>query len=597
MFGGLAAPSPAQVVFDEVALDLGVGDVSYGRGAAMSDLDGDGLLDLVAINAGMPNHFYRQLATGTFQESSAAWGLQPDLRKHWAGLVADFDGDGDDDVYVACGGFVLAEPNQVLRNDLSTTGVFTDVSAASGDGALLSQDFDATTQDFDLDGDLDVFLATTDAASSCVLLRNTGSNTFEEVSSVAGIVHSGAFRCCSSGDFDADGWPDVGVSDYFGPNRLYRGIGQGLFEEVAGELGVASPGLNFGFQLEDFDNDGLLDVLLPKYNLDTPGTTPTEAYLNTGDGFVPSGTGWTAQTDMGHTTGDLDGDGYPDVFIGTGNPNFPDLDLLLLVEPDAEGNLSVDDVSAQSGIQALGETRCHGMAMGDVNGDGMVDVFVNNGGPSHDPKVIEAHALFLAQPNGSRWASFDLEGRLSNRSGVGAHLVATTDTGREVHRRLRVGAGFGNTDSSIQHVAIGDGASIDRLEVRWPSGLVQTLVAPKLTTTHAVVETGMWATSEPVVGGSVELALVGPSLQTVELFGSFATAEIVVPGFGLLGLLPPLLGLGSATIGTDGFASFSVPVPDNPALAGLTLWLQAWLHEPASLEGSALTNAVAAMIS
>ncbi len=124
---GLTLPAElhAQMTFLNQALQTGTDDPSFGRGAAMVDIDGDGLLDIIAANDNMPNFFFRQKPDHTFEDATAAWGIAFDDRQTWGVLVADFDNDGDPDVYFVVGGFP-GQPNQLLRNDISTSGVLTD---------------------------------------------------------------------------------------------------------------------------------------------------------------------------------------------------------------------------------------------------------------------------------------------------------------------------------------------------------------------------------------------------------------------------------------------------------------------------------------
>jgi len=333
----------------------------------------------------------------------------------------------------------------------------------------------------------------------------------------------------------------------------------------------------------------------PKYNVPIPATHKTEVYLNDGvNSFknVSAGMGLTAQTDMGHNTGDLDGDGYPDIYVGTGSPAIKYLDMVLLVTPDGQGGLKAKDVSATSGVQSNGPTRCHGMAIGDYNGDGALDIFVNNGGPSADPLTVDPHSLFQAQPNGTGWAGFELEGVRSNRSGIGAHLVATTSAGREVHRRRRAGTGFGNNNSPVQHVAIGSDASITRLEIHWPSGIVQTLLDPVMSQVHQVVETGLRLKGQTQIGGQVELDLAGPSGQTVDLYFAMQSTQLGIPGLGELVLLPPLVPLGPSTLDAQGRGTASLPIPSDPALAGAVIHIQGWFHDPVTFANGLLSNGI-----
>jgi hypothetical protein len=484
----LAIDLQAQITFVDRAVEANTDDHSFGRGCALVDIDGDGLLDIIAANENMPNFFFRQQADHTFEDATAIWDIAFEEGSSWGVLITDFDNDGDPDVYFVNGGFP-GQPNQLLRNDLDTTGVLTDVSAQSGDGDYSIRNFGGTTLDYDNDGDVDIFLTTPSPDNRCVLLENGGDLFFTNVSNAAGFVEAGSYRHCSTGDFNNDGWMDVAVGSYFGPNRLYRNNGNGTFTDVAEAAGVQTPDYNFGLVLEDFDNDGWQDLFIPKYLLEPTGTS--ELFRNNGDGTftdVTAASGMTGQTDMGHNTGDLDADGYPDIFIGTGNPAFADDSLLFLVTPDGTGGLIGLDYSDESGITSNGPTRCHGVAMGDYDNDGHVDVYINNGGVSALPETSEPNFLWQSQGNDNAWAALRLTGTVSNRSAIGARSVAITDSGREIHRILRAGNGFANTDSPIQHFGIGQDERIERIVITWPSGIVQTVHDPPLNQVTAVIE-------------------------------------------------------------------------------------------------------------
>ena len=479
----------AQTTFTDTAPATGTDTTSYGRASVMVDFDGDGLLDLVAANDYMINHFYRQLPDHTFVLANDEWGIPPHNRHTWGILAADFDNDGDDDVYIINLGYP-GERNQLLRNDLNTLGVFTDVSLSSGDAPVYRRNFSGTALDYNNDGLLDIFL--TSPAFHNYLLRNDGNLVFTDVSAAAGFVEEDAFRHCSSGDFNNDGWIDIAVGNYTGPNYLYKNNGDGTFTNVAADAGIESPGYNFGLVLEDFDNDGWQDIWAPKYFLEVPSPGTSEMFRNNGDGSfsnVTAAAQMTGQTDMGHTTGDVDGDGYPDIYIGTGHPGFKSFDILLHVEPDGQGGFATTDMSDSSGITSNGETRCHGMALGDYDQDGFIDIYVNNGGPPTDPEEqLQENFLWRGQDNGSHWVAVQLTGVASNRTAVGTRAVAVTNTGREVHRILRVGHGFANTDSHILHFGIGSDESVERIVIKWPSGTVQTIFDPAMGQTTNVTE-------------------------------------------------------------------------------------------------------------
>ncbi|MCH8825202.1 MAG: VCBS repeat-containing protein [Planctomycetes bacterium] len=132
---GISLEALGQVTFLEEAEGYELANESYGRGCAMVDLDGDGLLDIITGNDGNTNDFFRQLPDHTFEKVNDIWGIAFDERSTWATLVADFDNDGDPDVYFA-NGFFPGQPNQLLRNDLNDSGIFVDVSDHAGDADI-----------------------------------------------------------------------------------------------------------------------------------------------------------------------------------------------------------------------------------------------------------------------------------------------------------------------------------------------------------------------------------------------------------------------------------------------------------------------------
>ena len=596
----LAAPVPGQTTFVDRSDAAGIVLLSYSRGSAWVDLDRDGRLDLAVGESFLEDSIYRQLPDATFVRINATWGPAPSTDQTWGVLAADFDNDGDDDLYYLNGGFVSAEPNRIVRNDLAATGLLVDATATSGLGGGDVRTFGGTTLDYDRDGELDVFVSNLHGVS-CRLFRNKGGLAFEDVSAQAGIVEPGSYRHCSTGDIDLDGWIDVGVGEgSFGANLLYHNQADGTFRNIATSAGVASPQRNFGLVLEDYDNDGWVDVFLPKNVQSSTAPIQSMFFMNNGDltfTDVTAGSGTTSQTDMGHNSGDLDADGYPDVLIGTGAPLFADFDVLYYVVPDGVGGVTVTSGAAASGLLVNGPTRGHGMPFGDYDEDGDLDVFCANGGPSHYPDTWEYSYLWQNQGNGNGWLALDLVGVVSNRTAVGTRSVARTSAGREVHRYLSVGKGFGNTDAHTQHFGLGGDAAVDEVEVTWPSGITQVVLSPPLGSRAKVVESGLLVETEPKLGGVLAILGVGQAGHVCDLWGALGTASVPLPEFGgIVGLAPPLFALGKATLGADGTASLIVPVPHEPALQGWTVYAQAWIREPGAVSGGLLSNVVAATI-
>jgi hypothetical protein len=593
-----AVPVAAQLGFVDVGPAVGIDEDSYGRGCAMGDLDGDGLLDLFAANGAGPDTVYRQLPDHTFEEVSDLWGFPNENLQSWDVLIADFDNDSDNDVYVVTGGFNLEHPNRMFRNDLDTLGVFTDVTAQAGDAELVAVSFGATALDYDRDGDLDVFVCDNwrvDDFGGCHLLRNDGGLVFTDVSVESGVRVPGDFRHCSAGDYDNDGWVDVGVGGLYVPSILFRNNGDGTFTDVSVAAGIDITTKAYGMVLEDLDNDGWLDVFLPIYQSGVI-TDTTGLYMNNHDGTftdVSDASGIGGQQDMGHNAGDLDGDGYPELYIGTGSPPSPTVDMVYRILPDGFGGVTATDITASTGIDLLPPTRTHGTAFGDYDEDGDVDVYLNTGGMSDSATSHEINRLLQNQGNGNNWLKVSLTGVLSSRTPAGARLHAVTTTGRGVHRQLTVGKGFGNTDSAIQHFGLGTDGGVQKVFITWPSGITQTLLGPAISSTHEVTETGLRLDGVPTVGGSFQIEACGPAGHQMSWLVGEGTVDLPKPKYGGSFLVTDLI-LPPIELALDAAGRLTVPVtlPGNPVISGLTLYLQSWTRAPGATEGGVLTNRV-----
>jgi hypothetical protein len=587
---GLApAQALSQVTMVDVIDDVGISNTSFGRGAATVDFDGDGLIDIAVANAGGPNLFWRQRQDHTFESANAAWGIAVDTWSSWAVVATDLDSDGDTDVFFGSGGFAYSQPNQVLRNDIATTGGLSDVSASAGDANISSQIFGATGLDYDLDGDVDVFLS--GQLDVNLLLRNDGNLVFTDVADAAGVGAIGAHRHTSSGDYDNDGYPDIGVGHHAAVNRLYHNEQDGTFVNKAVEAGLTIEEHFFGFVFDDFDNDGWLDIMLPNYR-SVGYPVGTMIFLNDQDGtFTEDSDGLGSQTAMGHNTGDVDGDGYPDVFIGTGRAGSPFDDVLYRVTPDGAGGVISEDISLSSGILASGPSRCHGSAFFDYDEDGDMDIYLNNGGPEWISSTLEEDFFWQNQGNDNRFYALSLEGVLSNRSAVGAKAVLTTSTGREVWRHLTAGKGFGNTDSPVLHFGLLPDETASTVRVVWPSRIQQVDRKIITDTRDHMLETGLRLIDQDLPGVSETVQVVGPAESLAEMIVSLDTVYIPLPAFnGVLEAFPFLVDPFSLPLGATGIGEIPVPIAE-PEFSGLELYVQAYIHDAAGTEGM-LTNLV-----
>ena len=481
--------------FRDRAPALGL-DLRGNAGAAvLEDFDGDGDLDVMIASQGADDHlrYFRNDGDGTFTERTEAAGLEG-LAGGLKLEQADYDNDGDVDVLVLRGGWqAYGIPNSLLRND--GDGTFTDVTERAG---LLSYHPTQTAAwgDADNDGDLDLFVGNetdpspTSLSHPTAYYRNDGDGTFTEASAATGLSMEAYVKGAVWGDVDDDGRLDLYVSILGDANRLYRnagpsGDGTWTFEEVAAEAGVAGPARSFGADFLDYDDDGDLDLFVASLGV-TPSMSASEIlgigqpsqtpvlYRNRGDGSFAE---VTAEVGLdrpvmvtGSNHGDLDGDGYPDLLLGTGGP-----DMRALFPTRAFRNVGgerFEDVTAAAGVGHVGKGG--GVSFGDVDNDGDQDVYVVYGG-AYEGDVFR-NALYENPGHGHGWLTLRLEGREANRSGVGARIRVVVETPegeeREIHQRAGTGASFGSS-SLQQEIGLGDAESVRSVRIRWPgSGTV-----------------------------------------------------------------------------------------------------------------------------
>ena len=569
--------------FDNAAVATGAESPGYGRGTAMVDLDNDGLLDLIATTAGRADQFYRQKPNKTFELMNGAWSIPPIQDESWGVIAADFDNDGDKDIYFSNGGFSGAEVNVMLRNDLNTSGKFADISASSGACALIVSNFGGSALDYDNDGDLDIFLSAANGWNGgvgiCELWRNDGNMQFTNTAAAAGITHQGDFRNCGVADYDHDGYMDVIVGNMNQQNYLYHNNGDGTFTDKALAAGVENRYRSFGATFEDFNNDGWADLFIPKYEF--TGVRTSSLFINNKDGTFRDISAFgqmSSQGDMGHNTGDINADGFPDILIGTGHPYWTAKDLAKVMFPVRYSDaMSSRNAAAYLGVDAIGFSRSHGYALGDIDNDGDVDIYNNNGGPSQIQNSWGYNALYLAQGNASNWIKISLEGILTNRDAIGARVRVETNNGRDIWRYPAAGKGFCNTDSPILHFGLGKTATRANItEIDWPSGLVQTYVNLQTRNQHDITETGISFTGNPTVGGQVTVKATGPRNGRVELLYSSSliySPDPVSHVVHRLGGVP--FYTGATALDADGSADITFNIPNDPSLSGSSLFLQA----------------------
>lgn len=467
--------------FKNVSNEKKLDTLGLSGGAVCEDLNGDGFFDIMVSdwNSSTQIRYFENDGKGDFSDKT----MESNLKGIFGGLNlidADYDNDGDIDIFVlrgAWGGKHGLIPNSLLQND--GKGKFTDVTFDVGleDSRYPTQT--GSWADYDLDGDLDLYIGNEE--HPCELFQNQGDGTFKDVANLAGVTNDNLFtKAVIWGDFNNDRFPDLYVSNYFKPNRLYKNNQDGTFTDVAYVMDMAGPAMSFTSWFWDFNNDGVQDLFVATYPNDMENysrqffgvgkTNPERDLLYQGDGAggfseVGAKVGLNVSTEsMGANYGDLDNDGYLDFYLGTGAPHFKFL-VPNLMYKNIGGN-EFKSVTYAGGFGHL--QKGHAVAFVDLDNDGDQDVFQVLGGAY--PGDQFQNALFENPGNGNNWLKIKLNGTQTNRSGVGARIKLTfKENGktRSVYRWVNSGGTFG-CNPFLQHIGIGKSNKIDLVEVYWP---------------------------------------------------------------------------------------------------------------------------------
>lgn len=474
--------------FVSVAAELGLDTNGTAGSVVVEDFDGDERLDVMVSSWGPSGHLrcFRHLPDGSFVDRTDAAGLAGFV----GGLnmvAADYDDDGFVDVLVLRGAWSYehgAWPCSLLRN--RGDGTFEDVTFAAGLGDRRDPTQTAAWADYDVDGDLDLYIGSESSErrrSRGHLYENDGAGHFTDVTIRAGVANERYCKGAVFGDIDGDGYPDLFLSNLGQPNRLYQNLGDGTFRDIAEAAGVTEPINSFPTWFWDFDNDGHLDLFVADYHVGiahlcshvTGGALPFEhARLFLGDGAGAfrdaSASAGLARPmmPMGANYGDLDNDGWLDCYLGTGDPQFSSLMPNVMLR-NVRGE-RLDDVTMSTGFGHL--QKGHGVAFADFDHDGDQDVFAVLGGAY--PGDAFRDALFenpgSAAPGEGHWLTVRLVGTESARSAIGARIhVVVRDDGRQrdIYRNVDTGGSFGSAPLR-QTVGLGGADEIVHLEVRWP---------------------------------------------------------------------------------------------------------------------------------
>ncbi len=480
--------------FKDVSADCGVDLCVLSGGIVTEDLDGDARLDLVMTSMGPLDRMwvYRNRGDGTFEERAMAAGLEG-ITGGLNLIHGDYDNDGDVDLFVLRGGWFGEEgaiPNSLLRN--RGDGNFDDVTVEAGVLSLHPTQTGVFT-DVDLDGWLDLVIGNESIPGAgtrdrCELFLNQRDGTFRDVASEVGAAIDDYVKGVAAGDFDNDGRVDLFYSCRGGVNRLLKNEQSASapgfrFRDVANAARVELPRMSFPAWFFDYDNDGWQDLYVgvnPAFGGDRteevwhmyarePRIAETPRLFRNEKGKfrdVTSEMGvGRAGFVMGCNFGDLDNDGWLDLYLGTGAPDFRAL-LPNKMFRNAAGK-RFEDVTTAGGFGHL--QKGHGIAFADLDDDGDQDVVARMGG-GFTGDIYRTSLYENPGFAGARFVTLRLRGTRCNRSAVGARIaVQVVDDGglRTIHVTVGTGASFGSS-SLQQEIGLGEAFEIAAVEVRWP---------------------------------------------------------------------------------------------------------------------------------
>jgi hypothetical protein len=501
----VCAFAKAQIDFSDGSSNLVNGDLKSGVAMGVTDMNGDGLDDIIRLDNADNLEIEYQQADGSFTRTDLGGVDGP-----WAVTIADVDENGMNDILV--GGFqdglklfkadnsgatftqeVLDGPGIFLQNanfaDINNDGNIDffgchDDGISSpyendGNGTLLynlnlidtastvasdnSGNYGSIWIDYDNDGDQDLYISKCrqgitdpmDGRRLNLLFQNDGNNNFTDVAEAAGLRPMTQTWSTNFGDIDNDGDLDAVMVNHFVNHQIFENNGDGTFTDITADTNIETELLEVGVgiqvMMEDFDNDGFIDI-----------------FLTTSDGIHH-------------------------MFVNEGDKTF----------------------STVSSPFVTNGPRVQSAATGDLNNDGFIDLIAGFAQGFNGPSSTHNDQLFLNDGNANNWSKIILEGVESNRNGIGARVEIYGAWGMQI-REVRSGESYGTQNSLTTHFGIGDETTIDQIIVRWPSGIVDLIEAPNSNTTLNILE------------GENELSVEDSTLNLFSMYPNPATSSISI---------------------------------------------------------------------
>jgi hypothetical protein len=552
-------------IVDDAGKTYKAAHYDHGNGIAIADVDGDGLSDIYFVTQVGGNQLWRNLGGGKFEDITSAAGVGIGDKVGVSASFADIDNDGDPDLYVT----TVRGGNVLFEND--GHGHFRDISASSGLN-YVGHSSAAVFFDYDRDGKLDLFLVnvgryTTDTvageghkyyvafedafsghlkperAERSTLYRNEGGNHFIDVSQRTGLQDLSWSGDASVVDVNDDGWPDLYVLNMLGDDQYYENVGGTRFMKKSRQVFPRTSWGAMGIKVFDVNNDGRLDIFITDMHSDMSDVIgPERERMKStmkwpiefrGDGktsiwgnslFQKDGPGRFHEVSdafnsenycpWGPSVGDLNADGYDDVFIASGmnyperymvnsvklndrGQRFADAEFVLGVEPrkgglvtpwfelDASGKDKdhPDAAGATGRVTIWGARASRSAVVFDLDGDGDLDIVTNEFNAA--PMVLVSN---LSDKTRVHYVQVKLTGTRSNRDGLGA-VVKVAAGGTTYTKAMDGNSGYLSHSVYPLYFGVGAAERVDRIEVVWPSGTKQTVETPKMNSVVEVRET------------------------------------------------------------------------------------------------------------